>query len=280
MSRHDSDTIEIFNRIPADTVYQADSAACSPKPEIAILDTIPAVPARPEPYMSGHEPAVRPYNTSADSAILGTYALFVLLIAFNITHLRRLLSVGIQDLISVRHRDNVFDDHTTSESRAGIILVAHFCFSAAIILYFALTQYSGLIPTPATPLRIGSLTCLCAGYYIFLLCGYSTVGYAFAPDKALIAQWIKGFRASFAYLSLGLLAVAPVALFYPAYAINLGYVALTLFCITKLIFIIKGFRIFYYNFWSLLYFILYLCSLEIIPVLIVYFLSLRLLGSS
>ncbi len=262
---------------PCSDSIAADSASSCPEPEM-VLDTISVVPARPASYLAGHQPATRPYNPATDSAILSTYAVLLLLLAFNLRHLRRVLTTGAQELLSVRDRDNVFDEHTASESRAGIILVCQLCLSAAIIIYFAISARYDLMPDSHTASTIFTLTGVCAGYYLFQLGAYSIVGYAFAPSPALTSQWIKGFRAGMAYLSPALLVPALVALFYPEAAIATATISLVLFCLVKLIFIIKGFRIFYYNILSLLYLFLYLCSLEIIPVLLVYSLSLRLMG--
>lgn len=255
----------------------SDSATQYTEP-IAVLDTISTVPARPAAYLAGHQPATRPYNPAADSAILSTYAVLLLLLAFNLRHLRRVLSTGAQELLSVRDRDNAFDEHTASESRAGIILVCQLCLSAAIIIYFAISAQYDLTPDGTTAAAIFTLTGVCAGYYLFQFIAYAIVGYAFAPSPTLSSQWLKGFRAGMAYLSPALLVPALVALFYPEAAIATATVALILFGIVKLIFIIKGFRIFYYNILSLLYLFLYLCSLEIIPVLLVYSLSLKVMG--
>ncbi|MDE6853726.1 MAG: DUF4271 domain-containing protein, partial [Muribaculaceae bacterium] len=50
-------------------------------------------------------------------------------------------------------------------------------------------------------------------------------------------------------------------------------ISLSIASISRLLFIIKGLRIFYTGIGSLLYFILYLCTLEIIPGCAVYVLS-------
>ncbi|MGM9811684.1 MAG: DUF4271 domain-containing protein [Muribaculaceae bacterium] len=44
-----------------------------------------------------------------------------------------------------------------------------------------------------------------------------------------------------------------------------------IYFVCRLIYIIKGFRIFFNNFTSIFYFILYLCSGEIIPLIAVYY---------
>jgi len=41
-----------------------------------------------------------------------------------------------------------------------------------------------------------------------------------------------------------------------------------LYLVARLIFIIKGIRIFYSNLTSIVYFILYLCAVEIVPVVV------------
>ncbi|MDE6169760.1 MAG: DUF4271 domain-containing protein, partial [Duncaniella sp.] len=46
--------------------------------------------------------------------------------------------------------------------------------------------------------------------------------------------------------------------------------AVVFYFLTRILFICKGFRLFYDNFGSLLYFILYLCTLEIVPLVLIY----------
>ncbi|MCH5320108.1 MAG: DUF4271 domain-containing protein, partial [Paramuribaculum sp.] len=51
------------------------------------------------------------------------------------------------------------------------------------------------------------------------------------------------------------------------------YFAMVLYVLARIMFIVKGFRIFYTNSASIVYFILYLCSLEIVPVTIFFYLA-------
>ncbi|MFG6389490.1 DUF4271 domain-containing protein, partial [Muribaculum sp.] len=89
-------------------------------------------------------------------------------------------------------------------------------------------------------------------------------------DATGAAQWLKGFNATQALLGFLLLVPALAVLFYPAAALSLISISALLYILARIVFICKGFRIFYHNFPSLLYFILYLCTVEIIPVLLVY----------
>ena len=63
---------------------------------------------------------------------------------------------------------------------------------------------------------------------------------------------------------------AAAALFYPGASATLATMAAIMYIIGRICFICKGFRIFFNNIFSLLYFILYLCGAEIIPILLVY----------
>ena len=108
-----------------------------------------------------------------------------------------------------------------------------------------------------------------AAYYIFQLAAYNTVGYIFTSTERRSA-WIAGFNASQSMLGIALIIPVLLAVFYPAADKAVIVIAASLYFIARLLFIVKGFRIFFINFSSLLYFILYLCALEIIPVLFVY----------
>ena len=88
-------------------------------------------------------------------------------------------------------------------------------------------------------------------------------------DKDRAAQFVSGFNASQTLLGFFLLLPAMIALFYPSSVKELLFISVLLYFAARIIFIYKGFRIFYHNFSNLLYFILYLCSVEIIPVLLV-----------
>ncbi len=268
----------------APNILATDSATADSMPvqkiqeAIPVLDTIAEIPAKPAAYLYGHEPAARPSDVATDPTILCAFAIVMLTLIFNFRHIKRLLASGAQELLSVRSRENVFDDHTANESRAGVMLVVQLCLCSGTLLYLWITQSHGIHSSGHQAAAIWTLTALSGVYYIFQFTAYSTVGYTFAPDKNSAHQWVKGFTSSFSYLSVAALIPALTALFYPDISAYCAITMFTIFCIAKLVFIIKGFRIFYYNISSLLYLFLYLCSLEIIPVIFVYSLSLFLTG--
>ena len=83
-------------------------------------------------------------------------------------------------------------------------------------------------------------------------------------------QWLRGFNASQSLAGLALIIPALLTIFYPDAARPTLIVAGCIYFLARVIFIAKGFRIFFTRITSLVYFILYLCTLEIIPVILVY----------
>ena len=113
-----------------------------------------------------------------------------------------------------------------------------------------------------------ALAGLAGAFYLFGLTGCVTLGYVFA-DSVNAGLLRRGFNASQILLGFLLAVPAFISLFYPSLVTAMFVLSGVLYVITRICYVSKGFRIFYHNLPSLLYFILYLCTLEIIPVIIV-----------
>ena len=61
-----------------------------------------------------------------------------------------------------------------------------------------------------------------------------------------------------------------MVIFYPSTTLWMLEIGLLVYFVARIMFIVKGIRIFYNKITSILYFILYLCTLEIIPLILVY----------
>lgn len=211
------------------------------------------------------ERTVTGVNNSGLTAMLVTLLIVVILCLRNS---RRLFANMGNDLIEVRSRARNFDEHTATESR----LVA--LFGLQLVVYLGMMLQAGACvwfdaPAFGQPFSVTlRFIAVSAAYYVFQLMAYATVGYAFTDDE-MAHQWMRGFNASQALLGFALALPALVTVFYPDAAVVALITAAVVYIIARLIYIIKGFRIFYTDFTSLLYFILYLCTLEVIPPLMV-----------
>ena len=171
-----------------------------------------------------------------------------------------------------RGRDNVFDDRPAGDTRVLILLVIQFVISAGILLAGGVSELSGAGHTLMTPTGVAKVIGIMGAYYLFELVSYNIVGYTFAGTEGR-REWLRGFNASQALLGVALTVPAALVLFYPATTLWMVIAGAFAWFLARVFFISKGFRIFYDKIGSLLYFILYLCTLEIIPLILVYYCS-------
>lgn len=209
----------------------------------------------------GLEAVMTKQNDMPNSVLVGCILAFLIFIALNIGEVRRLFRNFGQDVWSVRNRSNSFDDRTTNENR-----------TLGVMMLMA-SAGEGIFMASGTGMETGNLTgvALMAGiavcYNVFQLLCYMLVGWVFA-DATGRQQWLRGYVSSQSMLGLLILPAGLAALLHPGSAEELMWVAIGLFLTARLVFIAKGVKIFYHKLPSILYFILYLCALEIIPLLI------------
>ena len=173
-------------------------------------------------------------------------------------------------MFSTRRRENMFEDHTVNETSIQAALIANTCIAEGFLIYFAVQH---LVPSLAQTLQasvfphILAYCGIAAGFYIVQWLVYKVLGYTFS-DKVGAKLWLDGFKASQSLLGLLLLPVLFLVMLYPGSGKLLLSVGGALYLVARLIFIYKGFRIFFSNLTSILYFLLYLCAVEIVPLVI------------
>ena len=174
-------------------------------------------------------------------------------------------------MFSTRRRENLFEDHTVNETSIQAALIANTCIVEGFIIYFAVQlMWPALAPKLQQGVfaHVAAYTGLALAFYAAQWVVYKVLGYTFL-DKVGSKLWIDGFKASQSFLGLTLLPVLVLLMLYPAHGKLLLSVAASLYLVARLIFIFKGFRIFYGNLSSILYFLLYLCAVEIVPLVLV-----------
>ena len=218
-------------------------------------------------YLQGEEMIPRTPSASHDSPLLAVLLCFVVIVLLNYHHCNRMFKNLQEDLIGVRRRANAFDDHTANEVRVSFILILQLCVCQSLLLFYHFNPISATIEVINEKLLW--ITLCTVGLYVFQTISYAVVGNVFA-DKSATRLWLRGYNISASITSLILVFPAFFATFYPSTAKVMIIIGLIAFLMVKMMFIVKGFRIFYDKFYTLLYFILYLCTLEIIPLIVIY----------
>lgn len=192
-----------------------------------------------------------------------------LLIALSFRRGARYFTALLRDPFSVRvHEKEIADVHRTINDRFVLsTLLFNTCIVVGILLYHTLVVTGRLSGPAATSLR-SVVACIAASTALFLLqiILYHTTGYVFAPVTERIKVWLQGFNSTQALLGLILIPITLMLDLHQGSPQALVTIGIGLFCLLRIVFICKGFRIFFNKIGRYLYFILYLCALEIVPI--------------
>lgn len=214
---------------------------------------------------------VQPYSGSPLHDT-GSMALFLIAIFFVVINYRsghKYFENFIHNMFAVSRRVNIFEDHTIEESKSMFALIFNTCVMEGLLLYYGITYYyPGLAPhMHAHVFRyVGVLVAITCVFYGAQWLLYKFLGFVFTQNGGIDTNsWIDGFNASQSLLGLLLLPITIITLVYPSTIKWTIFIAITLYFLARIVFISKGFRIFFNNLSLSVYFILYLCSAEIVP---------------
>lgn len=218
----------------------------------------PSVPELPERHAE---------DTSGISWILTALIALFVVVAVRYRKNSRFLSAMLKEVTNIRERGNQLDD-TVREVSFMLILNFLWVVSSGILLYFTLSPLVGS--------AIGLALCVMCSlvYEIGMTAAYGICGSVFSDAKHT-RMWVRGFWAA---QSLGTLLLFPIALILICSPESAGWAVITGwggFLVTKILFIWKGFRIFFTQISSWVLFLYYLCSLEIVPIMLTYGAAMR-----
>lgn len=255
---------------------------------VAVTDTITVTPGELNGGIMLTPPPHIELKGEGGQTLGMSFILLGLFVIFTTVCLRfknnvRYIQVLWRDLVEIRMRHNVFDD-TVRETSFLVLLNLLWCASAGVLLHslVTLTWNSGLMAAESRPplpeweplpmvICIGVATC----YTLFMLGALWITGMVFT-DRGRAALWVKGYSAAQGLLSFIFFPLALLCQSYPAEQMTFLYVAGGALVVAKLIFIWKGLRIFFNQFSSWVLFLYYLCSLEIVPLILTYIAALLL----
>lgn len=178
------------------------------------------------------------------------------------------------DLTSVRERSSLFDN-TVRETSLLFFLVILTVLAGGILLAasvpannaVSLLNFPLFNSLPSHLNRPVLCILLMGGYMLFSWCAYNIVGRVFeTPNHTRL--WVRGFAASMSLLGLIWLPCALICISRPEWTPILAIIAGVSFILAKITFIWKGFRIFFSKGASWMLFLYYLCSLEMVPVIL------------
>lgn len=237
----------------ADTVSRDSLSAPTTHPAIIFSST--------EEPLHKAEPAAK-QHTDAGSWLLLTFLIMLVALGLKFRNSTQYLSILIRELLTTRRRHNMFDD-TVRETSFLLLLNLVTLLSGGLLLYGSISGASMQLAAAAVCMGVT------VAYGLFMWLAYRITAVTFIDDS-LQSVWLRGHSAAQGLLSIILLPLALVAIAEPTLTDKLAIAALAAFVIAKLLFIYKGFRIFIHGINSFIVFFYYLCSLEIVPLLVAY----------
>lgn len=267
----------VITDVPAlqdEKVVLPDSAFYLYPFEVADTSTEPeqSVTATPPDWESGLLPVMRTTGGNASADFTPTVVILMLALCLSFNTIKRIWSTLVKRLWTTKLREG-YEHFTGTERRSVALMLCVTIFFMAIIWNGAMSivHPSDFQVNITNTLRLTSIVSV---YFVFQYVTYNIIGYTFITSEGR-QLWLEGFTASMALLGVVLLLPGIVVLFYPEILHFAVIFSAFIYILVRFLFICKGFRIFYTNLGSLVYFILYLCTLEIIPLVILYFIALH-----
>lgn len=273
------DTIQNISKSIADSnaVYKMQSEAMSFDTLSLSQDTVVVEECQPAivliDHPKGRDVAHRSESATGMSWVISLFVVVFLLSCLNYKNNFKYIKSIVSDLTDVRSRNNMFDD-TVRESTFLIMLNVMCVISVALLSYTGVILANPVFVDLPFALTIASVGGITVFYYLFQYAMYWAFGNVFS-DESKTSSWIKGYASSQGLLGVILFPLSLISFFYADIAQTVCIVAFILFVLARLVFVFKGFRIFFTQISSWLLFLYYLCSVEIIPMIFAYLLVVK-----
>ncbi len=233
---------------------------------ITHIDQLPVMqqPATVPPQSRAHSPV-----HDAGTMTLILLSLFLLTVSYRKGY--KYIENFVHNMFSVRQRENLFEDHTVNEMGMLTALIVNTSVQLGVLSYYA---FDFLMPSMRAglasnvTLHVGLFAGIWLLYFGLQLALYNVLGWTFG-NRLTTRLWTDGFKSSQGLLGLLLLPVTVLLLVHTIpVKVTLG-IAFLLYLLARIVFVCKGFRIFFNNIQDWVYFLLYLCTIEIVPPVLV-----------
>lgn len=267
---HDSVTVTPFTPVYPEGIPRQQTTDTA----VQSLAVLPVMEA-PKPAPAAQHARGPLYDTGSMSLLL--ISLFFIVASFKSGY-KYIENLG-SGIFSVRkRREDAFATHTMGDMRMMMALVFNTCLLQGIILFYAIGHFVPHLRATMQEhvfMNVGALTAACLAYHFCQHALYATLGYVFS-DPISRRLWTAGFKATQAVTGMLLFPVTAFLLLFPSAMDVLLVIAALVYILAKIVFILKGLRIFFNKVSQSFYFILYLCSVEFVPPVMLGFLLVEL----
>lgn len=211
---------------------------------------------------------LRPYAMNRDSYIALIVITCLLFSSYIYARTNKILIQLFKDFILHREHTSVLRNTTTNELRFLVLLIGQTCVLVAICCY-ALSIYNNpaLLDSNSSLALIGIYTLCNISYIVFKWFIYHYIGYTFF-DKEKSSIWSESYFTLIYYSGFILFPICLVIVYLQINATSALILCLIPLVVVKLLILYKAIKLFCIRYLYILLFILYFCTLEIMPLLI------------
>ena len=228
------------------------------------LEAYPSVADR-----QGIAPETYTHTPAHSSTMIALIVVSFLLIAFALSSGSNFFKKISNGLWQVKRTKNNFDEHTTNEGLLKMALIAVSLIMEGIVIYASALEWMPGAMQQSMAVLISASVGIAVALYAFQTILTVATGFIFA-EKVDTHLWLQGFNSVQIFLGLTLTPVALIMLFAPEMTGTMAILSACLYIVGKFVFFAKSIRIFYKNLFQYVYFLLYLCAVEIAPLTFIF----------
>ena len=211
-----------------------------------------------------------PYQFKTDNFVTISLMVSFFLVVWVISRSRHFLHSRVKDFFHTRHHASLFAEQTQNELRGQLFLIFQTCFVQGI-LYFDFTQeHQTEVFNQVSPYQIlGTGVGICCLYYLFKMAVYSFVNSVFFSRRQR-TDWSETYLLCVLGLGLALFPVALLVVYFDLSFHTMSWLFLCILLLDKSLLFYKCYRTFFNSPLGLVHLFLYFCTLEIMPLLILF----------
>ena len=209
----------------------------------------------------------RPTSPAENPWIVGLLILSFAFFAISYRRGAKYLKHLFTSLFKAKNRGNLFDETTINENQLRLSLIILTFITEGIALYHAIIAP---MVTNSNHIVVCIAFCIliCALFYVIQKGTYIVLGNIFSTRQQTDG-FLENFTSTNILIGLFFTPFILVMLFMPGMTLIAAYICLVLYILARFIIIYKGVRFFLPHIYNFLYIILYLCALEIIPLILI-----------
>lgn len=206
-----------------------------------------------------------PYLLRSDGMVTSVLFLSLILVAYVLSHGKKLLTNQLKTFVTNRERGSIFDEATSGEIGHTFFLLAHSCMVWGMFIYYYYSRsMSELFQMYSHGWLLSGYIGGVAALFILKCLTYLLVNWVFF-EKNRNSIWMSSYYNITIWQGFLLLPVVLLVVYVDLSFQFSVVLACIVFLLIKLLLFFKCFSNFYENFHGAFHLILYFCTLEILP---------------